>query len=191
MAGIAYIGVGSNIDAHKNCVEGMRRALEHGGIRLLALSSLFRTSPVSPVPQDDFLNCALKVKWAGSPRDLLALLASVEQELARKRDVPLGPRTLDLDILLFDNLLIDTPELVIPHPRLHERRFALVPCLEIDPDLVHPRLGRPLSQFLSEIGDEQRLEAFGRVPEEQILPDIDRRGASDERRNSCNFPQTC
>ncbi len=168
--GIAYIGVGSNIDAYENCAKGIRRVLEHGDIRLLGLSSLFRTSPVSPVPQDDFLNCALKVRWAGQPRDLLALLLSVEQERARKRDIPLGPRTLDLDILLFDDLILETPELVIPHPRLHERRFALVPCLEIDPDLVHPRLGLPLSGFLGEIGDEQRLEVVGRLPEEEILP---------------------
>ena len=168
--GIAYIGVGSNIDAYENCAKGIRRVLEHGDIRLLGLSSLFLTSPVSPVPQDDFLNCALKVQWAGQPRDLLAFLLSVERERARKRDVPLGPRTLDLDILLFDDLIIETPELVIPHPRLHERRFALVPCLEIDPSLVHPRLGRPLSEFLGEINDEQRLEIFGRLPEEEILP---------------------
>jgi 2-amino-4-hydroxy-6-hydroxymethyldihydropteridine diphosphokinase len=169
-AGIAYIGVGSNIDAYENCARGIRRVLEHPDISLLGLSSLYRTSPVSPVPQDDFLNCALKVRWAGQPRGLLALLFSVEQERARKRDVPLGPRTLDLDILLFDDLVIETPELVIPHPRLHERRFALVPCLEIDPDLVHPLFSLPLSRFLGEINDDQRLEVFGRLPEEEILP---------------------
>ena len=168
--GTAYIGVGSNIDAHENCAKGIRRLLRHVDIRLLGLSSLFRTSPVSPVPQDDFLNCALKVRWAGSPRDLLTLLLSVEQERARKRDVPLGPRTLDLDILLFDDIILETQELVIPHPRLHERRFALIPCLEIDPNLVHPRLGLPLSGFLDEINDEQRLEVVGRLREEEILP---------------------
>jgi len=168
-AGIAYIGVGSNIDPYANCAKGLRRLLQHPHIRLLGLSSLFRTSPVSPVPQDDFLNCALKVQWEGSPLDLLALLLSVEKEQGRKRDIPLGPRTLDLDILLFDDLILETPELVIPHPRLHERRFALVPCLEIDPDLVHPLFGGPLSQFLEEIGDGQRLEVFGRLQEEEIL----------------------
>ncbi len=168
MAGVAYVGVGSNIDAYENCIRGMRKVVEHEGVRLLALSSLYRTSPVSPVPQDDFLNCALKLQWAGSPGELLALLASVERDLGRRRGVHLGPRTLDLDILIFDDLLLETAELTIPHPRLHERRFVLVPCLEIDPDLVHPRLGRPLSLFLSEIGDDQRLEFFARVPQVQI-----------------------
>jgi len=169
-AGVAYIGVGSNIDPYENCAKGVRRLLGHPRIRLLGLSSLFRTSPVSPVPQPDFLNCALKVQWEGSPHDLLALLLSVEKEQGRKREVPLGPRTLDLDILLFDDLILETPDLVIPHPRLHERRFALVPCLEIDPGLVHPLFRRRLSQFLEEIGDEQRLEVFGRLPDEEILP---------------------
>jgi 2-amino-4-hydroxy-6-hydroxymethyldihydropteridine diphosphokinase len=170
MTGIAYVGIGSNIDAYENCVKGLRRIIENEGVEFLALSSLYRTSPVSPIAQDDFLNCALKIRWARSPRELLALLASVELERARRRDVPLGPRTLDLDILLFDNLLLDAPDLAIPHPGLHERRFAIVPCLEIEPGLVHPRLGRPLASFLPAIGDEQRLEVFGRVPEKEILP---------------------
>ncbi len=170
MAGIAYIGVGSNIDAYENCIKGIRRVIEKEGVEFLALSSLYRTSPVSPIPQDDFLNCVLKIKWSGSPRELLAHLTSIEIERARRRDVPLGPRTLDLDILLFDDVLLDATDLTIPHPRLHERRFVLVPCLEIDPNLVHPRLGRSLASFLEAIDDRQRLEFFGRVPEEEILP---------------------
>jgi len=172
-AGVAYIGVGSNIDPYEHCAKGIRRVLEHPDIRLLGLSSLFRTSPVSPVPQDDFLNCAVKVQWKGSPHDLLALLLSVEKEQGRKRGVPLGPRTLDLDILLFDDLILETQDLIIPHPRLHERRFALVPCLEIDPDLVHPLFRRPLSEFLETIADEQRVEVFGRLRDEEILPRAD------------------
>jgi 2-amino-4-hydroxy-6-hydroxymethyldihydropteridine diphosphokinase len=171
MAGIAYIGVGSNIDAYENCTNGIKKVIELAGASFLALSSLYRTSPVSPVPQDDFLNCVLKMRWSGSPRELLAHLAKVEQERARKRDVPLGPRTLDLDILLFDDVLLDTPDLVIPHPRLHERRFTLVPLLEIDPHLTHPRNGKPLASFLENIGDDQKLEIFGRIPEKEILPD--------------------
>jgi 2-amino-4-hydroxy-6-hydroxymethyldihydropteridine diphosphokinase len=169
MTGIAYIGVGSNIDAYENCITGIRRVIEKEGVEFLAVSSIYRTSPVSPIPQDDFLNCALKIRWSGSPLELLAHLTSVEIERARRRDVPLGPRTLDLDILLFDDLLLDAADLTIPHPRLHERRFVLVPCLEIDPHLVHPRLGRPIASFLDAIDDGQRLEIFGCVPEKEIL----------------------
>lgn len=168
MAGIAYIGVGSNIDPYENCIEGIRRVRENEKAELLALSSFYRTSPVSPVPQDDFINAAVKIGWRGSPWDLLSFLASVEHERARIRAVPLGPRTLDLDILLFDDLVLDTPGLVIPHPRLHERRFALVPCLEIDPFLVHPRLHRPLASFLGDIGEDQRLELVGKAPGSEI-----------------------
>ena len=170
VANDAYIGVGSNIDAYENCREGIKRVLEHRGVRFLALSSLYSTSPVSPIPQDDFLNCALKVGWTGSPLELLALLLSVERKRGRRRDISLGPRTLDLDVLLFDGLVLDTPELIIPHPRLHERRFVLVPLLEIDPHLVHPRLGLPLTRLLSEIGDDQRVDVFGSLRREQILP---------------------
>jgi len=166
MKGIGYVGVGSNIDAYSNCIKGIREVIEKEGVRLLALSSLYRTSPVSPIPQDDFLNGVLKIRWLGTPLQLLALLASVEKEHGRRRDVRFGPRALDLDILLFDDVLIDTPDLTIPHPRLHERRFVLVPCLEIDPGLVHPRLHLPLASFLHTIGDEQRVELFGKVPEE-------------------------
>jgi len=158
------VGVGSNINAYENCIEGIREVIGKEGVEFLALSSLYRTSPVSPVPQPDFLNCVLKIRWAGSPLELLALLASVEAQQGRRRDVPCGPRTLDLDILLFDDLLLDTPDLTIPHPRLQDRRFVLVPCLEIDPDLVHPRLGRPLASFLESIDEAQRVDLFGKAP---------------------------
>jgi 2-amino-4-hydroxy-6-hydroxymethyldihydropteridine diphosphokinase len=170
MTGIAYVGIGSNIDAYENCTKGIKRVVRDERVSFLAASSFYRTSPVSPVPQDDFINAALKIAWQGSPRELLSFLASVEQERARVRDIPLGPRTLDLDILLFDDLVLDTPDLTIPHPRLHERRFVLIPCLEIDPSLVHPRLKKPLSSYLKDIGDDQRLELVGTVPRDDVMP---------------------
>jgi 2-amino-4-hydroxy-6-hydroxymethyldihydropteridine diphosphokinase len=172
VAGVAFVGIGSNIDAYRNCIEGIRSILRNEGARFLALSSLYRTSPVSPIPQDDFLNCVLKIAWSGSPRDLLETLLSVEQKQGRRRDVPLGPRTLDLDILLFGDALLNDPDLVIPHPRLHMRRFTLVPCLEIDPGLIHPRLGLPLASFLPGIDEEQHLDLFGKIAGEAILPGL-------------------
>jgi 2-amino-4-hydroxy-6-hydroxymethyldihydropteridine diphosphokinase len=134
----------------------------------VALSSLYRTSPVSPVVQADFLNGALKITWRGAPWELLSFLQEVEAALGRTRAVRFGPRTLDLDILLFDDVVLDTPGLTIPHPRLHQRKFALVPCLEIDPDLVHPRLKRPLAAYLRQLGDEQKIALFRRVPADRI-----------------------
>jgi 2-amino-4-hydroxy-6-hydroxymethyldihydropteridine diphosphokinase len=165
---IAYVGVGSNIDAHRNCREGIRRIAEDERVKILALSSLYRTSPVSPVAQDDFLNSVCKIAWHGEALELLSLLESVEQVMARRRDIPLGPRTLDLDILLFEGLILNTPRLTVPHPRLHERKFVLVPCLEIDPGLVHPVLHEPFARLLAGIVDDQRIALFKRLTVKEI-----------------------
>ncbi len=168
--GVAFIGVGSNIgDVFETCLKGIEEVIADERANFLALSSFYKTSPVSPVPQNDFLNCAVKIAWHGTPTELLAFLLSVERRQGRKMDVPLGPRTLDLDILLFDGVVMDTPELTIPHPRLHERKFALVPCLEIDPGLVHPRMRRPLAEFLDEIGNEQTVELQRTVSRDEVL----------------------
>ncbi len=169
MAGIAYIGVGSNVgDAFENCLQGVIAVIGNERATFVALSSLYRTSPVSPVAQSDFLNCALKIAWRGAPRELLSFLRKVETGLGRTRGVRFGPRTLDLDILFFDDLVLDTPGLTIPHPRLHQRKFVLVPCLEIDPGLVHPRFKRPLAEYLQQLGEEQKIALFGRVPADRI-----------------------
>ena len=165
---VAFIGVGSNIDPYRNCLEGIARVTEDERVDLLAVSSLYRTSPVSPIPQDHFLNCVFKIGWQREPAELLSLLESVEQTLGRKRDVSLGPRTLDLDILLFDDLVLETPRLTIPHPRLHERKFVLIPCLEIDRDLIHPVMKLPLAQFLTAIGDEQKITLFKTILKEEV-----------------------
>ncbi len=173
--GLAYVGIGSNIgDVFENCLKGIKELISDERAHFLALSSFYKTSPVSPVPQDDFLNCALKLAWDASPPDLLAFLQSVEQKQGRTREIALGPRTLDLDILLFDALILDNPGLTIPHPRLHERKFALIPCLEIDPGLVHPRLKHPLAAFLEQISDEQTVELQTTMSKEELLRRIDR-----------------
>ncbi len=169
--GVAYVGIGSNIgDVFGHCLKGIEAVISDERAHFLGLSSFYKTSPVSPVPQDDFLNCVLKLAWDASAPELLAFLLSVEKKQGRTREVALGPRTLDLDILLFDTLVVDTPDLTIPHPRLHERKFALIPCLEIDPGLVHPRLKRPLAAFVEQIGDEQRVELQKTLSMEELLP---------------------
>jgi 2-amino-4-hydroxy-6-hydroxymethyldihydropteridine diphosphokinase len=175
MAGAAYIGAGANIDPLKNLVAGLKRIIEDERVAFVALSSFYKTSPVSPVCQEDFLNCALKIAWRDSPHELLSFLQEVEIKQARTRSVKLGPRTLDLDILLFGELVMDTPDLTIPHPRLHERKFAIVPCMEIDPGIVHPRAGRPLADFLADMGPEQKIEPFRKVSLEEIEAAEDRR----------------
>ena len=154
-----FIGIGSNIgDRYSNCRSSIDQIISDHRAEFSALSSFYRTSPVSPVPQEEFLNCVLKIRWHGSPLELLALLNHIEAAMGRVRDVPQGPRIIDLDILLIDDLMLETAELTVPHPRLHERKFTLVPILEIEPSAVHPRLGRPLKDFLDEIGPEQVIE---------------------------------
>ncbi len=173
--GVVYVGIGSNIgDVFGNCLKGIEEVISEERAHFVALSSFYKTSPVSPVPQNDFLNCVLKLAWDTSPPELLAFLLSVEQKQGRTREVALGPRTLDLDILLFDTLVLDTPDLTIPHPRLHERKFALIPCLEIDPGLVHPRLKNPLAELVKRIGDEQTVELHKTVSKDELLRGMDR-----------------
>ncbi|MGA3173142.1 MAG: 2-amino-4-hydroxy-6-hydroxymethyldihydropteridine diphosphokinase [Syntrophorhabdales bacterium] len=168
MAGVAFIGAGSNIDPFENLIRGLKRIMDNERAAPVALSSFYRTSPVSPIVQNDFLNCALKIDWKDSPRELLAFLQAVEKGLGRTRTERFGPRTLDLDILLFGDLVMDAPGLTIPHPRLHERRFAIVPCLEIEQGLVHPRLGGPLSEWLDRVGPGQEIAFFRKVSLEEI-----------------------
>ena len=161
MAHNVFIGIGSNIgDRYGNCKSSIDRILSDHRAEFAALSSFYSTSPVSSVPQKDFLNCVLLLRWHGSPLELLALLHHIEDAMGRVREVPQGPRIIDLDILLIDDLVLENTELTIPHPRLHERKFTLVPILELDPSAVHPRLGRPLKEFLNEIGEEQTIEKF-------------------------------
>ncbi len=161
MACTAFIGIGSNIGDRKGyCTSAIDRILSDDRAAFSALSSFYVTSPVSPVAQGDFLNCVLRIGWDGSAPELLDLLRRIEGCLGRVRDVPLGPRVIDLDILLIDDLVIDSPELTVPHPRMHERKFTLVPILELDASVVHPRLHRPLRAFLDEIGDEQKIEVW-------------------------------
>ena len=159
MAYNVFIGIGSNIgDRYSNCKSSIDRIMSDHRAEFSALSSFYRTSPVSPVPQEEFLNCVLKIRWHDSPLELLALLNRIEAVMGRAREVAQGPRIIDLDILLIDDLILETSELTVPHPRLHERKFTLVPMLEIEPSAVHPRLGRPLKDFLDDIGPEQAIE---------------------------------
>jgi 2-amino-4-hydroxy-6-hydroxymethyldihydropteridine diphosphokinase len=146
----AYIGLGANIGDRG---ASLRRALElvadDPDIVLVAVSSFRETDPVGYVEQPRFLNAAAAVETGLSAAELLARLLAVELALGRDRTGPrFGPRTIDLDLLLFGDETIDEPGLVVPHPRLHERRFALEPLAELDPGLVVPGHG-PIQALLA------------------------------------------
>jgi 2-amino-4-hydroxy-6-hydroxymethyldihydropteridine diphosphokinase len=141
--GRAFVGLGSNLGDRSAT---LRRAIELLGereeIEIVAVSSFHETQPVGYLDQPAFLNAAVAIETTLQPEALLMSLLSIEQELGRTREGPrYGPRTVDLDLLLMEGVVIDEPGLTVPHPRLHERAFALAPLVELDPSLVVPGHG--------------------------------------------------
>lgn len=130
----AVIGIGGNVG---DVAQAFREALAEldgtDGVRVVAASSLYRTAPVGGVEQDDFLNAAALLEVTLGPVQLLQLLLATENGHGRTRDVHWGPRTLDLDLLWYEGVALAAPGLIVPHPRLHERRFALQPLVEVAP----------------------------------------------------------
>lgn len=170
MAERVFIGLGSNVgDHYANCTRSIREVLDDRRASLEALSSLYYTSPLSSIPQPDILNGVFSIIWDDTAIELLYLLKRVESRMGRLRCVRNGPRMIDLDILLFGRNVIRLPDLTVPHPRLHERKFALIPCLEIDLSLVHPVLEKPFDELLSEIEEEQGISRFCAIKEEDFL----------------------
>jgi 2-amino-4-hydroxy-6-hydroxymethyldihydropteridine diphosphokinase len=145
---IVYIGIGSNLgNRGKNCSRAIR-LLEKKGIVVRQRSSLYETVPWGVRDQPRFLNMVIEVETELSPQELLALLKNVEIEVGREKSVRWGPRTIDLDILLYDDITLNEDSLTIPHPYLHERDFVLTPLCEIAPDVKHPLLHLRMRELL-------------------------------------------
>lgn len=138
----AYVGLGANLGQRE---ETLRRAVEllreADGVVVLAVSQLRETEPVGVVDQPPFLNGAVAIETALAPQELLDLLLGIERSLGRVREERWGPRTIDLDLLVYDDEVVDELGLRVPHPHLHERRFALEPLAELDPQLEIPGRG--------------------------------------------------
>jgi 2-amino-4-hydroxy-6-hydroxymethyldihydropteridine diphosphokinase len=147
----AYIGLGSNLGDRFTNLAAARDAIGNDGATITALSAIYDTDPWGPVKQDNYLNQVVRVSTGAKPRELLAQLLRIERSLGRDRakEERYGPRAIDLDILLYGGEAIDEPDLVIPHPRLAERAFALVPLAEIAPQLTIS--GTPIRELLSHI----------------------------------------
>ena len=156
----AYVALGANLGAAATTVSAAAAALaEIPETRLLAVSSLYQTAPVGLKHQPDFINAVAAVDTALPPRQFLAALFALEARFGRSRSVPNAPRTLDLDLLLYGETLLDEAQLTLPHPRLHERAFVLVPLAEIAPDCLIPGRGR-VQELLDGCRD-QRIARLG------------------------------
>ena len=152
----AYLSLGSNLgDRRANLDTAIQRLAAIGDI--VVVSSIYETEPMEVTDQPWFLNCALSLRTAVSAGELLTFMLRVEKEMGRVRTQPKGPRLIDLDILLFDDLVSHSPRLRVPHPALHERRFVLQPLAEIAPLARHPVLNRTIEELLQALpaGDAQ------------------------------------
>jgi 2-amino-4-hydroxy-6-hydroxymethyldihydropteridine diphosphokinase len=151
----AYIGVGSNIgDKAGNCRKGIEAIDRCEGCVVDAMSPLYETEPVHLECQDWFVNGVARIRTKLEPETLFARLKAIEHAMGgRPKEVRFGPRTLDLDILFYDDCILRTRLLQIPHPRLHERRFVLRPLCNLAPELVHPVLGHTIQSVLSDLED--------------------------------------
>jgi len=159
MKHIAYIGIGSNLgNKLYYCEKAISEILEIDRHQLLAKSSLFKTEPMGYTSQNWFVNGVIKIETDLEPSELLRTLKTVEARLGRTETFRWGPRTIDLDILFFDDIQIQTEELRIPHPLIQNRRFVLVPLAEIDPNFFHPVLNKTVHQLLSDLQEDQGVE---------------------------------
>lgn len=153
---IAYLGLGSNLGGREATLrQAVADLSEQSELSVVRVSSFYETAPVGPIAdQPPFLNAVAAVETTLLPTDLLQVCLAVEQHHGRNRvaEVRWGPRTLDIDVLLYGETVLDLPGLTLPHPRLHERAFVLIPLLEIAPDLVHPGLGISIENLLNSLG---------------------------------------
>ncbi|MDD3840197.1 MAG: 2-amino-4-hydroxy-6-hydroxymethyldihydropteridine diphosphokinase [Clostridia bacterium] len=147
-----YLSLGSNMgDREKNLNNAIRLLEETEDVQVDIISKYIETDPVGYVAQDKFLNCALKISTQLSPSRILKICMNIEKKLKRMRTVKWGPRTIDIDILMYDDLVIDEENLVIPHPRMHHRLFVLECLNEIAPNAVHPSTGKKIKELYTEI----------------------------------------
>lgn len=155
-----YLGLGANEGVPLEQLRSAVSRLEEVA-RVILVSSVYRSSPVGFADQPDFLNLVCIAETVETPQALLRWIHGAEESMGRRRTFPNAPRPLDIDILAYDDLVMDEGDLVIPHPRMHERGFVLVPLAEIAPDWCHPVLHRTATQLADARGWEERVEWLG------------------------------
>jgi 2-amino-4-hydroxy-6-hydroxymethyldihydropteridine diphosphokinase len=156
MVNLAYFSLGSNIGNGKaELHDAIARLEEHGPVR--AVSSFYETEPVEFIDQAWFVNCAIALETEETPEQLMASVLDIERQMGRQRIVQKGPRTIDIDILLFGDAVVNTNELTIPHPAMANRRFVLEPLAEIAPDVQHPVLNKTIRELLNDLPSGQAV----------------------------------
>jgi len=159
MGHIVYIGIGSNLgDKLYFCEKAISEILKTDRNKLLVKSSLFKTQPIGYTSQDWFVNGVIKIETDLEPSELLRTLKTIEARLGRTDTFQWGPRTIDLDILFFDDVELHTRDLQIPHPLIQKRRFVLIPLAEIDRNLIHPVLKKTVQELLNDFQEDQKVE---------------------------------
>ena len=154
----AYISAGSNMgDKLQNCRDGLKALTGSGAAFITAWSNFYKTSPVDFTEQDWFVNAVVKIETRLDPFELLKDMISIQARAGRTCDpVRFGPRILDLDIIFYDDIVVELPGLTIPHPRMHKRRFVLKPLCDIDPDYIHPVFKKNLRHLLDSLDDNNQ-----------------------------------
>ena len=158
----AYVSLGSNLGERAGFLLLAVRGMLAAGLDVIRLSNIYETQPVEYTNQPMFLNQVAELRGSTlpEPEQTLARLLRVEFALGRKREIPLGPRTIDLDLLLFRDEIRNKEFLTLPHPRLHLRRFVLVPLAELVPDLLHPILDQPVRDLLKNCEDQSTVQRW-------------------------------
>jgi 2-amino-4-hydroxy-6-hydroxymethyldihydropteridine diphosphokinase len=155
-----YLSLGSNVGEREENLRAAIAELQEAGVRVTRVSSFYETEPVDFLEQEWFLNCAVEGVTEVPALELLRALRGIELRMGSKKLVAKGPRLIDIDILLYESETIDTPELQVPHPGMHLRRFVLVPLVEIAGHVSHPGLKKSAKQLLEETPDHSSVRRF-------------------------------
>ncbi len=160
---LAYLSLGSNEGDRVLWLESAIKLMSAQCGSLVGRSSIYETKAWGITDQPDFLNMAVCVETVNTPEELLTIILDIETGMGRHRTVKWGPRIIDIDILFYNNAIVEKPNLTIPHPFMQERRFTLTPLAELAPDYVHPKLHKTINQLLANCPDELEVHKYSGV----------------------------